>query len=117
MELIHYILVSFAFFCSIFIYIIFPFTATKNQVALWSWFPLPAAWEASRSGCNWLTWTERSESIFLYILSNARNGKGKPRSHGDWVAHLRGQKVARVLIKQNNSRSQAFMDSMVPVSN
>lgn len=89
----------------------------KGQVAVWSWFPPPAAWEANRSGCNWLTWTERSESIFLNILSDARNGKGRPRSHADWVTHLRGQNVARVLIKRNNSRSQAFMDSVIPVGN
>jgi len=89
----------------------------KGQVAMWSWFPLPAAWEASRSGCNWLDWTERCEDIFLNILSDVHAGKAKPRAHADWVNRLRGQQTTRILTKQNNSRSQAFMDSVVPIGN
>jgi hypothetical protein len=90
------------------------FVAMKGQVAVWSWFPPPTAWEANRSGCNWLTWTERCESIFLNILSDVRTGKGKPKSHADWVSALRGQQTARILIKRNNSRSEDFMSKVVP---
>ena len=74
----------------------------------------PAAWEVNCSGCNWLTWTEQCESKFLNILSDARTSKGKPRSHSDWVSELRGQQTARILIKQNNSWSEAFMSKVVP---
>jgi hypothetical protein len=88
-----------------------------GQVAVWSWFPPPAAWEAGRSGCNWLTWTERCESVFLKTLSNARAGKGKPKPLAKWKDELRGQRVARTFIECNDSRLQAFMDRVVPVGN
>ena len=106
---------KFHFFIFIF-YIILCLTAS-NQVAVWSWFPPPGAWEGVRSGCNWLTWTERCESIFLRILSAARAGKGKPKSVTKWKDHLRGQRFARDAIENNDSRSQAFMDRVVPVGN
>ena len=104
---------KFHFFISVF-YIILSFTAI-GQVAVWSWFPPPAAWEAGRSGCNWLTWTERCESVFLKILSDARAGKGKPKSLAKWKEELCGQRFARILIDHNDSRSKAFMDRVVPV--
>jgi hypothetical protein len=106
---------KFHFFICIF-YIILFFTA-MGQVAVWSWFPPPAAWEAGRSGCNWLTWTERCESVFLKILSDARAGKGKPKPLAKWKEDLRGQRSSRILIEHNESRSQAFMDKVVPVGN
>jgi hypothetical protein len=91
------------------------FAAVKGQVAKWSWFPPPEAWENTRAGCNWLTWTERCENIFQKILSDARAGVGKPKSHADWVTHLRGQQTSRNLILHNKSWSQAFMDRVLPV--
>jgi hypothetical protein len=107
---------EFHFFHNIFFSKLF-FSAVKGQVAVRSWFPPPAAWEATRSGCNWLTWTERCESIFLNIMSDVCDGKGKPRALADWVSHLRGQQTSRILIKQNKTRSQAFMDRVVPIGN
>ena len=68
------------FFISIFFLLFFHSCARSSCRVV-----LPASWEASRSGCNWLTWTERSESIFLNILSDAHSGKGKPRSHTEWI--------------------------------
>jgi hypothetical protein len=112
---IHFILVNSLFSFEFFFLILF--STAAGQVAEWSWFPPPAAWEANRSGCSWLTWTERCESVFLGILSDARAGKGKPRALADWKNRLRGQKHARILIEHNNSRSQAFMDRVVPVGN
>jgi hypothetical protein len=67
---IHFIPVNFTFFhLNISILILFP--TAKGQVAVWSWFPPPAAWESDCSGCNWLTWTEQCDSVFLKILSDA----------------------------------------------
>ena len=94
----------------------FHFKATR-QVAVWSWFPPPAAWEGNRSGCNWLTWTERCESVFQNILSDARAGKGKPKALAKWKSDLRGQRTARELIERNDLRSKAFMDRVVPYRN
>ena len=82
---------------------------------MWSWFPPPVAWEAYRSGCNWLTWMERSENVFVKILSNTHAGKGMPKSLSQWTSYLRGQRVTRTVVEHNKSRSQAFMDRMVPV--
>jgi hypothetical protein len=82
---------------------------------VWSWFPPPAAWESSRSGCNWLTWTERSETVFLGILLDARAGIGKPRSLSKWRDDLHGPRFTRTLIEHNESRSKAFMDRVVLV--
>ena len=65
----------------------------------------------------WLQLAYLDREVLLNILSDAREGKGRLRSHADWITHLRGQNIARVLIKQNNSQSQAFMDSVVPVGN
>jgi hypothetical protein len=99
---------------SINIYINALSAAFKGQVALRSWFPLPTAWEANRSGCNWLDWTERCEEIFLNIMDGVHDGTTKPKSHAEWVSFLRGQSTSRILIKQNNARSQAFLDKVVP---
>lgn len=88
-------------------------TAYAGQVAVWSWFPPPSAWEAARSGCNWLDWTERCEEVFLNIINNVRVGKSQPKPYASWVSHLRGQTVSRALIKFNNTYSQEFMDRVV----
>jgi hypothetical protein len=96
------------------IYLFIYCLTAEGNVAVWSWFPPPAAWEGNRSGCNWLNWTERCEMVFLNILSDARTGKGKPKSLTKWKDELRGQRVARQLIEHNYSRSQAFMDRVVP---
>ena len=74
-----YSLYSGKFYLFISIFYIILFLTALDQVAMWSWFPPPAAWEVGHSGCNWLTWTERCESVFLPILSEARAGKGKPK--------------------------------------
>jgi hypothetical protein len=105
---------KFHFLHLIFSFLILFFTAA-GQVAVWSWFPPPEAWESNRSGCNWLTWTERSEDVFQKILSDARIGQGKPKALAAWKEKLRGQKVTRTLTEHNESRSQAFMDRVVPV--
>ncbi|KDR76619.1 hypothetical protein GALMADRAFT_67036, partial [Galerina marginata CBS 339.88] len=91
------------------------YTAIQGQVAVRSWFPPPAAWEHNRSGCKWLEWTERSEEIFQNILKDVRCGTAQPKSLSDWISQLRGQNVSRVLLKQNNSRSKQFMDTVVPI--
>ena len=81
---------------------------------MWSWFPPPADLEADSSGYNQLTWTE---SVFLKILSDARDGKGKPKSLTNWRSKLHEQQFTHILIKHNESWSQAFMDRVVPVVN
>ncbi|KIM35115.1 hypothetical protein M413DRAFT_79731 [Hebeloma cylindrosporum] len=91
------------------------YTPFAGQVAVWSWFPLPSAWEATRSGCNWLEWTERCEEIFNNIIDDIQDGRAKPKSNAAWITFLRGQKVSRALVKHNNIYSQRFMDSVVPV--
>ena len=80
-----------------------------------SWFPPPLAWESNRLGCNWLEWTERCEEVFLNIVDNVYNGKGRPKSHSEWTTFLQGQKVARVLANGNHTVSQKFMDRVVPI--
>jgi hypothetical protein len=91
------------------------FTAVEGQVAKWTWFPPPEVWEKTRVGCNWFTWTERCEDIFQNILFDARADVGKPKSVSEWVTFLRGQQTARFLISHNKSRSQAFIDRVLPV--
>jgi hypothetical protein len=90
------------------------FLGKGDQVAVWSWFPPPSAWQHSRSGCNWLDWTERCETIFLDILKKAVSGKAQPKAHKDWINVLRGQGPSRVLVEQNNARSKRFMENVVP---
>jgi hypothetical protein len=84
---------------------------------VWSWFPPPAAWETFRCGCNWLTWTERSEEKFQTILLEARAGKGTPKALAAWKSELRGQRFARISTEHNESRSKVFMDKIMPVAN
>lgn len=112
MALIRFIQVS--SLSSIYIYINAFSEAFKGQVAVRSWFPPPTAWVANRSGCNWLDWTERCEELFLKIMEGVHDGTAKPKSNADWVTFLRGQNTSRALIKQNNIRSQAFLDKVVP---
>ncbi|KAF8157848.1 hypothetical protein B0H34DRAFT_749097 [Crassisporium funariophilum] len=90
-------------------------TPYKGQVAVWTWFPPPEAWVHNRTGCHWLDWTERCEDIFQRILTGIHDGTGRPRSTTQWLTHLRGQNVSRILIKHNDVRSQQFMDAMVPI--
>ena len=93
------------------------FLTVQGQVAVWSWFPPPTAWEASRSGCNWLAWTQQCEDIFQNILSDVCTSKAKLRAQAEWVSRLHGQQTSHTLIKLNNSQLQAFMDGVVPVGN
>lgn len=90
------------------------FSGIPDQVAVWSWFPPPLAWKHARSGCNWLDWTERCENIFLDILKKIESGKAQPKSRSDWISFLRGQATSRMLVKQNNARSEQFMNKVVP---
>ncbi|KAF8156129.1 hypothetical protein B0H34DRAFT_799189 [Crassisporium funariophilum] len=90
-------------------------TPYKGQVAVWTWFPPPEVWVHNHTGCHWLDWTEQCEDIFQRILSGIHDGTGRPRSTTQWLTHLRGQNISRVLIKHNDVRLQQFMDAMVPI--
>ena len=108
---------EFPFFHLQYSFLIPLFTAVRGQITTRSWFPPPNIWEGRRCGSNWLTWTERCEDTFQNILSNARSGVARPKSHSEWDNALRGQATSRILIKQNNSRSKAFIDRVVPFGN
>ena len=91
------------------------FTGHGVQEAVWSWFPLPASWNAVRTGLRSIDWTERCETWFVKHMANIREGKTTPKSHTDWVSSLRGQKLSRALIDNSKNLAETFINNVVPL--
>ncbi|KAF8811665.1 hypothetical protein BYT27DRAFT_7276416 [Phlegmacium glaucopus] len=91
------------------------YTGYGVQEAVWSWFPLPASWNAARSGLRSIDWMERCETWFVKLLANICGGKIKPKSHVEWVSSLRGQKLSRALIDNSKSLAETFVNNVVPL--
>ncbi|KAF8813998.1 hypothetical protein BYT27DRAFT_7083001, partial [Phlegmacium glaucopus] len=91
------------------------YTGYGVQEAVWSWFPLPASWNAARSGLRSIDWTERCETWFVKLLANICKAKIKPKSHIKWVTSLRGQKLSHALINNSKSLVETFVNNVVPL--
>ena len=84
------------------------------QEAVWSWFPLPSAWNSDRVGLRSIEWTERCETWFVKHLAKIRAGEVKPKSHTEWTSSLRGPNLSRTLMNNSRRLAQEFVDRDVP---
>ncbi|KAF8178734.1 hypothetical protein BJ912DRAFT_929879 [Pholiota molesta] len=80
--------------------------AVVGQTTVRSWLPPPSAWCKNGAGFRWLEWTERSESFFVGLLQDIKNGKKQPLTVSGWRSQLRGLKTTRDLLDFSNEEAQ-----------